>query len=219
MRRLYILTAILVLLAQAIGCESCLTRGVRAQPAPTCVQPCEPGCATGCAAPNGCATCRYPWHGADARPGAVTLLALFKNSGQVHPGRFRHPERNRLGGTVLFFLAEVAGTLRVPSALLPQPHILQKLSASGGRHTPCACYFAEVTIDGMSTAPTRKLDLIATSTFGLEAVVARELESLGYETKIIQPGRILFTGDEFDICRTNLWLRTADRVAAAIGHL
>ena len=64
----------------------------------------------------------------------------------------------------------------------------------------------------MSTAPTRKLDLIATSTFGLEAVVGRELGSLGYETKIIQPGRVLFTGDEFDICRTNLWLRTADRV-------
>src|SRR5208283_187668 len=35
---------------------------------------------------------------------------------------------------------------------------------------------------------------------------------LGYEPKIIQPGRVLFTGDESDICRTNLWLRTADRV-------
>src|SRR5208283_1019399 len=35
---------------------------------------------------------------------------------------------------------------------------------------------------------------------------------LGYEPKIIQPGRVLFAGDESDICRTNLWLRTADRV-------
>ena len=36
----------------------------------------------------------------------------------------------------------------------------------------------------MTTAPPQppaKLDLIATSTFGLEAVVARELQSLGYE--------------------------------------
>ncbi|MGO9110122.1 MAG: bifunctional 23S rRNA (guanine(2069)-N(7))-methyltransferase RlmK/23S rRNA (guanine(2445)-N(2))-methyltransferase RlmL [Thermoguttaceae bacterium] len=64
----------------------------------------------------------------------------------------------------------------------------------------------------MTTSPPAKLDLIATSTFGLEAVVARELHSLGYESKIIQPGRVLFAGDESDICRTNLWLRTADRV-------
>ena len=64
----------------------------------------------------------------------------------------------------------------------------------------------------MTTAPTAKLDLIATSTFGLEAVVARELQWLGYEAKIIQPGRVLFAGDEADICRTNLWLRTADRI-------
>ena len=64
----------------------------------------------------------------------------------------------------------------------------------------------------MTTAPPAKLDLIATATFGLEAVVARELQALGYEPKIIQPGRILFAGDESDICRTNLWLRTADRV-------
>jgi len=64
----------------------------------------------------------------------------------------------------------------------------------------------------MTTSPTAKLDLIATSTFGLEAVVARELLALGYEPKIIQPGRVLFAGDEADICRTNLWLRAADRI-------
>ena len=64
----------------------------------------------------------------------------------------------------------------------------------------------------MPTSPPAKLDLIATSTFGLEAVVARELQSLGYEAKIIQPGRVLFVGDESDICRTNLWLRSADRI-------
>ncbi len=64
----------------------------------------------------------------------------------------------------------------------------------------------------MPTPPPAKLDLIATSTFGLEAVVARELQALGYEAKIIQPGRVLFAGDESDICRTNLWLRSADRV-------
>jgi 23S rRNA (guanine2445-N2)-methyltransferase / 23S rRNA (guanine2069-N7)-methyltransferase len=68
----------------------------------------------------------------------------------------------------------------------------------------------------MSTSPAQ-LDLIATSTFGLEAVVARELQSLGYEVRIIQPGRILFAGDESDICRANLWLRAADRVLIRLG--
>ncbi len=66
-------------------------------------------------------------------------------------------------------------------------------------------------------SPPTKFDLIATSTFGLEAVVARELKSLGYEAKIIQPGRVLFAGDESDICRTNLWLRTADRILLRLG--
>ncbi len=61
------------------------------------------------------------------------------------------------------------------------------------------------------------LDLIATSTFGLEAVVARELKNLGYEPKIIQPGRVLFSGTETDICSANLWLRTADRVLLRLG--
>lgn len=57
-----------------------------------------------------------------------------------------------------------------------------------------------------------KLDLIATTAFGLEAVVKRELQSLGYEGKATSPGWIEFEGDLLAICRTNLWLRTADRV-------
>ncbi len=69
----------------------------------------------------------------------------------------------------------------------------------------------------MPPARAATLDLIATSAFGLEAVVARELQSLGYEAKIIQAGRILFRGDEGDICRANLWLRAADRVLVRLG--
>ena len=56
------------------------------------------------------------------------------------------------------------------------------------------------------------LELVATAAFGLEAVVVRELTKLGYESKITRPGRIEFNGDEAAICRTNLWLRSADRV-------
>ena len=61
------------------------------------------------------------------------------------------------------------------------------------------------------------MQLIATSTVGVEAIVARELKSLGYETKIPQTGRIVFAGDEAAVCRANLWLRTADRVLIEIG--
>jgi len=42
--------------------------------------------------------------------------------------------------------------------------------------------------------------------------VVRELKSLGYSARITRPGRIEFSGDLEAICRTNLWLRSADRV-------
>jgi putative N6-adenine-specific DNA methylase len=54
--------------------------------------------------------------------------------------------------------------------------------------------------------------LIATSTFGLEAIVAKELKSLGYDELETENGRVSFTGDEYDIASCNLWLRTADRI-------
>ena len=63
-----------------------------------------------------------------------------------------------------------------------------------------------------------KLDLIATSTFGLEALVARELKDLGYDNTKVENGRVTFTGDESAICRANLWLRTADRVRLKVGE-
>lgn len=59
--------------------------------------------------------------------------------------------------------------------------------------------------------------LVATAAFGLEAVVVRELKQLGYETKITRPGRIEFQGDLSAIARTNLWLRSADRVMVQLA--
>ena len=63
-----------------------------------------------------------------------------------------------------------------------------------------------------------KVELIATATFGLEAVVAEELKDLGYEQVAIENGKVTFTADESAICRTNLWLRTADRVRLKVGE-
>ena len=61
------------------------------------------------------------------------------------------------------------------------------------------------------------LDLIATSTMGLEAVVSREMSALGYDNRIIDTGQVSFQGEVGAICRTNLWLRTAGRVLLQIG--
>lgn len=63
-----------------------------------------------------------------------------------------------------------------------------------------------------------RFTLIATSTFGLEAVVARELEALGYQGAQVSDGRVVFQGDESDIARCNLWLRSADRVQIRVGE-
>ena len=56
------------------------------------------------------------------------------------------------------------------------------------------------------------IDLIATTAFGLEAIVRRELKALGYEATICSPGRLRFQADISAISRCNLWLRTADRI-------
>ena len=64
-----------------------------------------------------------------------------------------------------------------------------------------------------------KLELIATATFGLEAVVRREIEALGYKVLATEDGKVTFLGDERALVRSNLWLRTADRVYVKMGEL
>ncbi len=54
--------------------------------------------------------------------------------------------------------------------------------------------------------------IIATTTFGLEAVTAKELKKLGYEDLVLENGKVTFEGDEMDIAICNIWLRTADRI-------
>ncbi|HHT64467.1 MAG: THUMP domain-containing class I SAM-dependent RNA methyltransferase [Caldicoprobacterales bacterium] len=61
-------------------------------------------------------------------------------------------------------------------------------------------------------------DLIATATFGLESIVAREVRRLGYENVTTENARVIFQGDEEAICRCNLWLRSADRVFIRMGE-
>ncbi|MBM7645567.1 putative N6-adenine-specific DNA methylase [Scopulibacillus daqui] len=62
------------------------------------------------------------------------------------------------------------------------------------------------------------LTLIATTAMGLESIAAKELRALGYEDIQVENGKIIFTGEPIDICRANLWLRTADRIKLKIGE-
>lgn len=61
-------------------------------------------------------------------------------------------------------------------------------------------------------------NLIATTTFGIEAIAAKELKALGYEDLKIENGRVHFEGDEMDIAIANMWLRTADRVLINVAE-
>ncbi|SOC37598.1 THUMP domain-containing class I SAM-dependent RNA methyltransferase [Ureibacillus acetophenoni] len=62
-----------------------------------------------------------------------------------------------------------------------------------------------------------KYQLVATSAMGLESIVAEEVKSLGYETKV-ENGKVYFEGDETAIARCNLWLRVADRVKIVVAQ-
>ncbi len=65
---------------------------------------------------------------------------------------------------------------------------------------------------------TDTLQLIATTTSGLEACVKRELQDMGFaDAKVYSPGRIIFSANPAAIVTANLHLRTADRVLLVIG--
>lgn len=58
--------------------------------------------------------------------------------------------------------------------------------------------------------------LVATCAAGIEALVGKELKDMGYTCQV-ENGRVLFEGTIEDIARTNLWLRTADRIKIILG--
>ena len=60
--------------------------------------------------------------------------------------------------------------------------------------------------------------LVAPCHFGLEAVLKREINDLGYEITQVEDGRVTFEGDAEAICRANVFLRTAERVLLLVGR-
>ncbi len=63
----------------------------------------------------------------------------------------------------------------------------------------------------------RKFELIVPCHFGIEAVLKREIDDLGYDISEVVDGRVTFLGDEEALCRANIFLRSAERVLIKIG--
>ena len=63
-----------------------------------------------------------------------------------------------------------------------------------------------------------KMELIAPCHFGLEAVLKREIQDLGYEIVGVDDGRVTFSGNEEAAARANVNLRSAERVLIKAGE-
>ena len=62
-----------------------------------------------------------------------------------------------------------------------------------------------------------KMEWIAPCHFGLESVLKREIQDLGYEISQVEDGRVTFYGEADAACRANIFLRTAERVLLKVG--
>lgn len=64
-----------------------------------------------------------------------------------------------------------------------------------------------------------KLTLVAPCHFGVESVLKREIQDLGYEITKVEDGRVTFEGDSLAVCRANVFLRTAERIMVQVGRV
>ena len=60
-------------------------------------------------------------------------------------------------------------------------------------------------------------ELIAPCHFGLESVLKREIQDLGYDVTLVEDGKVTFAADADGIARANMFLRTAERVLIKVG--
>lgn len=61
-------------------------------------------------------------------------------------------------------------------------------------------------------------ELYAPCHFGMEAVLKREIIDIGYEVSKTTDGRVYFIGDDEAIARSNIFLRTAERVMLCVAE-
>lgn len=64
-----------------------------------------------------------------------------------------------------------------------------------------------------------KMELVAPCHFGLEAVLKKEILDLGYEILKVEDGRVTFCGEKDILCRSNIFLRTAERILLKVGDV
>ena len=60
-------------------------------------------------------------------------------------------------------------------------------------------------------------EVIAPCHFGLESVLKREIQDLGYDVTLVEDGKVTFVADAEGIARANVFLRTAERVLIKVG--
>ena len=62
-----------------------------------------------------------------------------------------------------------------------------------------------------------KMEWIAPCHFGLESILKREIQDLGYEIVQVEDGRVTFCGGIDAVSRANIFLRTAERILLKVG--
>lgn len=60
-------------------------------------------------------------------------------------------------------------------------------------------------------------EYIAPCHFGLEAVLKKEVQDLGYHIVSVEDGKVTFAGEEDAMCRANFFLRTTERVLIKVA--
>lgn len=63
----------------------------------------------------------------------------------------------------------------------------------------------------------KQMELIAPCHFGLEAVLKKEIQNLGYEISRVEDGKVTFIGDWEAVCYANIFLRTTERILVKVG--
>ena len=61
-------------------------------------------------------------------------------------------------------------------------------------------------------------EFISPCHFGMESILKREIQDLGYEIVKVEDGKVTYRGDLSCICRSNIFLRTTERVLLKVAE-
>lgn len=78
--------------------------------------------------------------------------------------------------------------------------------------------FAQVKRSEREKRLEERITLIAPCHFGLEAVLKKEITELGYDIESVEDGRVVYSGDLMAIPRSNIHIRTAERIMLSCGE-